>query len=78
MMAKDRFNELRGELALPLDELARILHRPFATVKAWASASRRDCVPSADILAEMEAELVARAIARCRAAGFEVTRQRAA
>ncbi|MFD2054217.1 hypothetical protein ACFSQT_14270 [Mesorhizobium calcicola] len=76
--AKARFNDLRGELGVPLDELATLLRRPFGTVKAWGSESRPDCVPPANALGSMEAELVARAISRCRAAGLEVIPRRKA
>ncbi|MER8573358.1 hypothetical protein NKG99_14390 [Mesorhizobium sp. M1409] len=78
MNAKARFHELRGELRVPLDELARILRRPFGTVKAWGSDSRPDLIPPADLLAAMEAELVGRAIDRIRAAGFDVIPRRKA
>ncbi|MER8571383.1 hypothetical protein NKG99_07060 [Mesorhizobium sp. M1409] len=78
MTAKARFNELRGGLRLPLDDLARLLRRPFGTVKAWASDSRPDLIPPPDVLAAMEAELVGQAIDRIRAAGFDVIRHRKA
>ncbi|TPK78222.1 hypothetical protein [Mesorhizobium sp. B2-4-17] len=78
MDPKARFNLLRGDLALPLDELARLLRRPYGTVKAWASDSRLDLIPPADVLAAMEAEMVGRAIARIRAAGFDVIPRRKA
>ena len=76
--SKVRFGELRGELRLPLDEIARILRRPFGTVQAWASASRPEMIPPADVLAELEAAVVDQAIRRCRAAGMEIFRRKAA
>lgn len=78
MYAKARFSELRGELGQPLDVLARELRRPFGTVKAWASASRPEMSPPADVLAAMEEMVLERARARVRAAGYEVIRCRAA
>ncbi|MBZ9798716.1 hypothetical protein [Mesorhizobium sp. ES1-4] len=78
MSAKAHFNELRRELRVPLDDLARILRRPFGTVKAWASDNRPNLIPPADVVAAMEAELVGRAMDRIRAAGFDVFRRKAA
>jgi len=78
MSAKGRFNALREELGQPLDILARELRRPYGTVKAWASPSRMEMVPPADVLAEMEEMALERARARIRAAGYEVIRRRAA
>jgi len=78
MDAKARFHELRGEMRLPLDDLARILRKPFGTVKAWGSDSRPDLIPPADVLAAMEAELVGRAVDCIRAAGMDVVPRRMA
>jgi hypothetical protein len=78
MNAKARFNELRGELRLPLNDLACILRKPFGTVKAWASDSRPDLSPPADVLAAMETELVGRATDRIRSMGFDVIPRRKA
>jgi hypothetical protein len=78
MSPKDRFNSLRHELALPHPQLARLLGKPFGTVQAWSAPSRPECIPPAEVLVAMEAELVGRAIERIRLAGFEVVPRRAA
>ena len=72
MSPKARFNALRRDLALPRDQLARLLGKPFGTVQASASDSRPECVPPTEVLAALEAELVGQAIDRIRKAGFEV------
>ena len=79
MDAKARFNELREELALPRDRLARLLGRPFGTVQAWGNQSRPNMIPPTDVLAKMEGELIAQAISRMRTAGYDfIPRRKAA
>lgn len=77
MNPKERFNELRRELRLPLDELAPLLQRSYGTMRAYASPAS-PLQPPPDVLAAMEAELVGRAVDRVRAAGFEVIPRRKA
>lgn len=72
MDRKARFNVLRSDLRYPLPDLAHHLKLSFAMVKAYASESRADVVPSTEVLFEMEALLIDQAIMRCRAAGLEV------
>ncbi|WP_187970702.1 hypothetical protein [Aquibium microcysteis] len=77
MDAKARFNELRGELRLPLDDLARLLGRGHGTMRAYASPASR-LQPPQEVLEAMEAELVGQAIDRIRKTGFDVIRRKAA
>lgn len=72
MDAKARFNELRAELGLPLDQLAALVRRPYGTVKAWAAVGRVEMAPPNDILETLDATILQRAIERCRIAGYEV------
>lgn len=72
MTTKIRFNELRQELALPLDRLAPILGVSFHAAKAYGSAGDQRKPPAA-IIEKMESEILKQAIARVRRAGLEVT-----
>lgn len=78
MDPKARFNVLRAELGISLEQLARDLGMSYGTLKAYAAPSRPDMIPPPDVLDAMQRTLLQLSIDRVRAAGLEVIPRRRA
>lgn len=76
MTNKTKFNQLRHEIGLSLEELAVKMGVSYATTRAYASVTNRR-VPPTEFLARMEQYLVDRAVKKLEGQGYQVVKKAA-
>jgi hypothetical protein len=76
--SKTQFRNLWRNLGMTKSALARLLGRPFGTVKAWSSPARPDMVPPEEVLQAMRKALLDRATDVVRQNGLDVIPRRRA